>query len=1061
MKAVRILVTLAALLCATRLDAQQYFGMNQVQYKHFNWRVIETEHFLVHYYPEERVGAMEAARMAERSYARLSKILDHQFREKKPLILFSSRAEFGQNNVTGDLGEGVGGVTEASRHRLILPLTGDLGSFEHVLAHELVHEFQYDVFARGKAGANLQTLDRIDPPLWFMEGMAEYLSIGPVHPLTASWLRDAAVNGNLPTIEQMTERPDKYFPYRYGEGLWQYVGERWGDAAIGEILQNATTLGIARAFQRQLGLTLHELSDEWREALNAKYLPQAAVLDRPRTFSQPLLTEKKSGGQIFLAPSLSNDGNRIAFLSNGNEKRGELFIDLWLADARTGKRIKRLVESTLNPNFEELRLLYSQSAFSNDGRTLAFTAQREGKDVLYLMDVAKASVRARLDLPIDGVTSPVWSPDDRQLAFSGTHGGISDLYIVNSDGKNLRQLTNDEYGDLQPAWSPDGRRIAFASDRGPETDLSVLKISKWRINVMDVQSGAIEVLPAQGGHNLNPQWSPDGRELAFISDRTGIPNVFMYDFGNQQHYQITNVLSGITAITEYSPAITWARGADRMAFTYFERGDWTVWAFDNPRAMKKTVFRPAGMNLAAGLVRMDSSLSARGAADSLTLRPRSGEPTSTYRSPAGTRESSVLPTREVAIQDLPPSVAVLNSDPTFGLPDTSRFKERPYHVSFHPDYIADPSVGYTPNYGTFAGGTAFVFSDLLGNHQLAVSGNVYGRLSDASVFLGYANLSRRFQYTTGIAQDPIYVPLSGGSQPVPGGTEYFTNYLRYVVRNLFLTGQYPLNRFTRFETGVQLSSITQGVVKVFQQCNSAGYCTDIQFQDTTKLPTITYATPSVAFVSDNTLFGTTGPVIGRRMRFQASQNVGKLTFSDFLADYRRYDPIIFNTLTIATRFLTSIAVGPDEGFFPKYIGRPDFVRGYDRANFNFYDCTSVIGSSVACNNAQLAGSRVAVFNAELRFPIIRRFDIGSSFGLPPVDGLLFYDAGLAWSKDQTPHVGNAPAGNDPNKDRYPLTSYGAGLRVNLFNLAILRWDYAHPLVGGRKPNWTFSLGASY
>ena len=587
-----MLLFTVALLLGARLDAQQYFGMNQVQYKHFDWRVIETEHFLVHYYPEERAGAMDAARMAERSYARLSRILDHQFREKKPIILFASRSEFGQNNVTGDLGEGTGGVTEALRHRLILPLTGDLGSFEHVLAHEMTHEFQYDIFARGKAGANLQTLSQVDPPLWFMEGMAEYLSIGPVHPLTASWLRDAAVNGTIPSIEQMTERPDKYFPYRYGEALWEYVGERWGDAAIGEILQNATTLGIARAFQRQLGLTLHELSDDWRESVNAKYLPQSATLDRPRTFAQPLLTERRSGGQIFLAPSLSSDGNRIAFLSNGNEKRGELFIDLWLADAHTGKRIKRLVESTLNPNFEELRLLYSQSSFSNDGRTLAFTAQREGKDVLYLMDVAKASVRARLDLPVDAVWSPVFSPDDKQIAFSGSKGGISDIYIVNSDGKGLRQLTNDTYGDLQPAWSPDGRRIAYATERTPESDLSILKLTKWRIAVMDAQTGASEILPNQGGLNLNPQWSPDSRELAFISDRTGIPNVFLYDFATQQHYQITNVLGGVSAITEYSPAISWAKGADRMAFTYFEKGDYTVWTVDNPRALKKTAFQP-------------------------------------------------------------------------------------------------------------------------------------------------------------------------------------------------------------------------------------------------------------------------------------------------------------------------------------------------------------------------------------------------------------------------------------------------------------------------------------
>src|SRR5437667_4894072 len=637
MKAARMLTLIVALLFGARLDAQQYFGMNQVQYKHFDWRVIETEHWLVHYYPEEREGAMDAARMAERSYTRLSKVLDHQFREKKPIIIFPSRSEFGQDNVTGDLGEGTGGPPEPLRHRMIFPMTGDLGSFEHVLTHEMVHEFQFDIFGRGKAGANLQTLNQIDPPLWFMEGMAEYLSSGPQHILTEQWVRDAVVNGNLPSIEQMTERPDKYFPYRYGESLWEYVGARWGDAAIGEILQNATTLGIARAFQRQLGLTLHELSDDWREAMNAKYLPQAAVLDRPRSFSQPLLTEKKSGGQIFLAPALSSDGNRIAFLSNGSMKRGEVFIALGLADARTGRRIKRLVNSTTNPNFEELRLLYSQSSFSNDGRTLAFTGERQGKDVLYLLDVASASVKKRVDLPIDAVWSPVWSPDDRQIAFSGTHGGITDLYIVDADGKNLRQLTNDQYADLQPAWSPDGRRIAFATDRSPESNLSVLKLSKWRIAVMDVQSGAVQVLPGQDGLNLNPQWSPDGRELAFISDRTGVPNVFLFDFTTQQHYQLTNVLGGVRAITEFSPAITWARGADRMAYTYFEKGVYTVWTFDNPRALKRTAFNPrTSPNVAANPISVDTSTVAKNR-DTLTLRPRSGEPTSTYRASTGSR----------------------------------------------------------------------------------------------------------------------------------------------------------------------------------------------------------------------------------------------------------------------------------------------------------------------------------------------------------------------------------------------------------------------------------------
>src|SRR5450759_3161997 len=327
MKAARILASLAVLLCATRLDAQQYFGMNQVHYKHFHWRVIETEHFLVHYYPEERAGAMDAARLAERSYARLSKILDHQFREKKPIILFASRSDFGQNNVTGDLGEGTGGVTEALRHRMLLNFTGDYRSFEHVLAHEMVHAFQYDIFARGKAGNGMQALAEFMPPLWFAEGMAEYLALGPSSALTYSCMRVAALNGHIPAVKQMTDQPDEYFPYRYGHSFWTYVGKKWGDEAIGQIMSAVPSVGVDRAFRRELGESLEDLGDQWREDLQNRLLPLVGSLDRPRKFSQPLLTPHISDGAIFLAPALSSDGTRVAFLSNGSLARGQVFID--------------------------------------------------------------------------------------------------------------------------------------------------------------------------------------------------------------------------------------------------------------------------------------------------------------------------------------------------------------------------------------------------------------------------------------------------------------------------------------------------------------------------------------------------------------------------------------------------------------------------------------------------------------------------------------------------------------------------------------------------------------
>src|SRR5260221_12982545 len=103
----------------------QYFGQNKVQYRKLEFQVIQTEHFEVYYYGEERAAALDAARMAERGYARLSRVLHHQFTQRKPIILYASHTDFEQTNaIEGELGEGTGGVTEFFKHRMVLPFTG-------------------------------------------------------------------------------------------------------------------------------------------------------------------------------------------------------------------------------------------------------------------------------------------------------------------------------------------------------------------------------------------------------------------------------------------------------------------------------------------------------------------------------------------------------------------------------------------------------------------------------------------------------------------------------------------------------------------------------------------------------------------------------------------------------------------------------------------------------------------------------------------------------------------------------------------------------------------------
>src|SRR3989442_11517448 len=132
-----------------------------------------------------------------------------------------------------------------------------------------------------------------------MEGMAEYLCIGPIDPHTSMWLRDAALEGHLPTIEQLTYDP-RIFPYRFGHALWAYIGEKWGDEVIGEILQASTAGGVESAFKRGLGLSLDDLSNEWRGAGPTTYLPPRSRHDRGRRGAPPLATPQRSGGTLHL-----------------------------------------------------------------------------------------------------------------------------------------------------------------------------------------------------------------------------------------------------------------------------------------------------------------------------------------------------------------------------------------------------------------------------------------------------------------------------------------------------------------------------------------------------------------------------------------------------------------------------------------------------------------------------------------------------------------------------------------------------------------------------------------
>src|SRR2546425_13297403 len=236
----------------------QYFGRNKVQYKKLHFQVLKTEHFDLYFYPEEGDGVDTAARMAERWHAGLERLLAHPLRGRQPLVLYASHPDFEQNNIIpGELGEGTGGVTEPLRRRIVLPMGGPLADTDHVIGHELVHAYQFDITTNPNAPPGQNGAERL--PLWFIEGMAEYLSLGPVDPNTAMWLRDALEHRDLPTIRKLDD--PKYFPYRYGQAFWAFLTGHYGDQVVGQVLKAAGRSGdVGQALLKVTGLKVDSLS---------------------------------------------------------------------------------------------------------------------------------------------------------------------------------------------------------------------------------------------------------------------------------------------------------------------------------------------------------------------------------------------------------------------------------------------------------------------------------------------------------------------------------------------------------------------------------------------------------------------------------------------------------------------------------------------------------------------------------------------------------------------------------------------------------------------------------
>ena len=515
-----------------------YYGKNKVIREHFKWKYDETDNFKIYYYVDNDILIKKLAAHAEEAYEQIATFLSITIEKKIPIIYYKSQPDFQQTNLyPGFLPPGVMAFAEPIGHRIVIHGDQPYESLARTLTHELAHIFEFAIIYRD---ISAQRLDIAPPPLWTMEGFAEFI--------TASWdsfslmtMRDAVFNEYIPELGENNDFHSPHAtsrtPYDFGHLAYEFIYERFGRRGVRRLLSSLRAgpiIGRRQNIAEQFGFTLKEFNFEFRKFILQRF-QDFADRENPQNYSIRIAPEMP----FFYTFShrVSKSGEMVALLTVDIRT---FSITVVLVSMKDGTLIKKITPG-FTSKYDSIEFKFdpadgSSLSWDMEEKRIAFIARREYDNFLVVVDILSGAITNMIKISaVQDPASPDFHPDGRRVYFTGLEGlhrraWFADLekgkITAASDGTMFIQSLNISPDGNQAVYSAalEGRRQLFLA---PLQNLDQPKL---------VFKGEFDAIA--------PAFSRDGGKILFSADERGAFNIYSLDLQSQRMARYTDVRTG-------------------------------------------------------------------------------------------------------------------------------------------------------------------------------------------------------------------------------------------------------------------------------------------------------------------------------------------------------------------------------------------------------------------------------------------------------------------------------------------------------------------------------------